>query len=65
MLGLEALDEPDADDPSFLSPKLTINQRQESFLEYSENFSEAPVGHYDYWVMKADRVERTVCILDY
>ena len=57
ILGLEALDTDNADDPFFLSPKLTINQRQESFTTFSENFSEAQVGHYDYWVMKADRVE--------
>jgi len=57
MLGLEAIPEANADDPSFLSPKLTINQRQESFQTFSENFSEAEVGHYDYWVMKADSVE--------
>ena len=57
ILGLEALDTDNADDPFFLSPKLTINQRQESFTTFSENFSEAQVGHYDYWVMKADKVE--------
>ena len=46
LLGLERIDSQDADDSFFLSPKLTINQRQNSLDEWQYDEDE--------WVMKAE-----------
>tara|TARA_Y100000592_G_scaffold97265_1_gene167647 strand:+ start:7554 stop:10175 length:2622 start_codon:yes stop_codon:yes gene_type:complete len=48
LLGLERIDSQDADDQFFLSPKLTINQRQNSLDEWQYGEDE--------WVIKADSV---------
>tara|TARA_R110002020_G_scaffold110809_15_gene256014 strand:+ start:2204 stop:4111 length:1908 start_codon:yes stop_codon:yes gene_type:complete len=56
LLGLERIDSQDADNSFFLSPKLTINQRQNSLdeWEYDE----------DDWVMKAEVSKRTLTAQD-